>query len=64
MFENIVITAMLVGLIIFQISSIKSLNSDLERFNSLSEKNDERFKLFCEISDYEKSVLVDKKGCE
>lgn len=65
MFGDILIISVLLVLIIFQITSVVLLHSYLKKYNSLSEKNDERFRLFCEdLEDKRESSIVDKKTNE
>jgi hypothetical protein len=63
MFENLLFVLALIGLVIFQITSIISLKSELKKYISLSEEKSEKFELFYEsLEDNRKSPMVDKKG--
>lgn len=65
MFENLFVILALIGLVIFQITSIVSLKSELKKYISLSEEKDEKYKLFYEaLEDKRKSPMVDKKNNE
>ncbi|SHI95730.1 hypothetical protein [Clostridium magnum] len=62
MFENLFVILALIGLVIFQITSIVSLKSELKKYISLSEEKDEKYKLFYEaLEDKRKSPMIDKK---
>jgi len=65
MFENLFVILALIGLVIFQITSIVSLKSELKKYISLSEEKDEKYKLFYEaLEDKRKSPMIDKKNNE
>lgn len=65
MFENLFFILALIGLVIFQITSIVSLKSELKKYISLSEEKDEKYKLFYEaLEDKRKSPMIDKKNNE
>jgi len=65
MFQDVLILSVLLALMIFQIASVVLLYSFWKKYNSLSEKKDEKFKLFCEILECEReSSLFGKKSNE
>lgn len=62
MFEEILVAAFLFSIFTFKMTSLMALGTNFGKVSSLSQKNDERFKLFCETLKHEKaSLLVDKK---
>jgi CBS domain containing-hemolysin-like protein len=63
MFQDVLIISVLVAIMVFLIASVMSLNSYWKKHNSLSEKKDEKFIMFCEILEDElESSLFGKQN--
>lgn len=65
MFQDVLVISVLVAIMVFLITSVMSLNSYWKKHNSLSEKKDEKFIMFCEIlEDGIESSLFGKQNNE
>lgn len=65
MFQDVLIISVLVAIMIFLIASVMSLNSYWKKHNSLSDKKDEKFIMFCDILEDEiESSLFGKQSNE